>query len=100
MISQSMAAAATASINAVAESFFATLKNELIHGRSRSAQGRLRTTRVLSRTDDEHRTLNPGGTRFAARIHSQDRVHNPECDRRRAAAWTQASYGVKNTVRQ
>ena len=70
--------------NAVAESFFATLKQELIHGRTWPSKADLRTEvfeyievffnrrrrhstlGMLSRADYENRTLDPRGTSLAA----------------------------------
>ena len=82
--------------NAVAESFFATLKKELIHGRAWPTKAELRTEvfeyievfynrrrrhstlGMLSPADYENSTLSDPGARprrFAARIHQQDQVH-------------------------
>ena len=70
--------------NAVAESFFASIKTELIHGRSWPTKAELRTEvfeyievffnrrrrhstlGMLSPADSEQRTLSPDGTRLAA----------------------------------
>jgi putative transposase len=83
-IAQSMGSRGDCFDNAVAESFFATLKKELIHGRTWPTKAELRTevfeyievffnrrrrhsTRgMLSPADYEHRTLAPGGTSLAA----------------------------------
>ena len=79
--------------NAVAESFFATLKNELIHGRTWPSKAELRTEvfeyievffnrrrrhstlGMLSPADYENRTLAPAGTSLAAsRLASTTRI--------------------------
>ena len=82
--------------NAVAESFFATLKKELIHGRTWPTKAELRTEvfeyievffnrrrrhstlGMLSPADFENSTLSDRrceSRRFAARVHQQDQVH-------------------------
>ena len=97
-IAQSMGSRGDCFDNAVAESFFATLKKELIHRRSWPTKAELRsevfdyieafynrrrrhsTLGMLSPVDFENRTLGPDGSesrRFAARIHTQDQVHYP-----------------------
>jgi putative transposase len=83
-IAQSMGSRGDCFDNAVAESFFATLKKELIHGRTWPTKAELRTEvfeyievffnrqrrhstlGMLSPADYEHRTLDPGGTGLAA----------------------------------
>ena len=90
--------------NAVAESFFATLKKELVHGRSWPSKAELRTEvfeyievfynrrrrhstlGMLSPADYENsnsRDRRDESRRFAARIHPHEQVHctNHECDR-------------------
>jgi putative transposase len=83
-IAQSMGSRGDCFDNAVAESFFATLKKELIHGRSWPTKAELRTEvfeyievffnrrrrhstlGMLSPADFEQRTLRPDGTSLAA----------------------------------
>jgi transposase InsO family protein len=83
-IAQSMGSRGDCFDNAVAESFFATLKKELIHGRAWPSKAELRTEvfeyieiffnrrrrhstlGMLSPADYENRTLGPGGTSLAA----------------------------------
>jgi transposase InsO family protein len=83
-IAQSMGSRGDCFDNAVAESFFATLKKELIHGRSWPSKAELRTEvfeyievffnrrrrhstlGMLSPADYENRTLDPRGTSLAA----------------------------------
>jgi transposase InsO family protein len=79
--------------NAVAESFFATLKKELVHGRSWPSKAELRTEvfeyievffnrrrrhstlGMLSPADYEHRALAPAGTSLAAsRLASTNKI--------------------------
>src|SRR5687767_11131988 len=83
-IAQSMGSRGDCFDNAVAESFFATLKKELVHGRTWPTKGELRsevfeyievffnrrrrhsTLGMLSPADYENTTLMPGGTGLAA----------------------------------
>jgi putative transposase len=83
-IAQSMGSRGDCFDNAVAESFFATLKKELIHGRTWPTKAELRTEvfeyievffnrrrrhstlGMLSPADYENRTLDPRGTSLAA----------------------------------
>ena len=95
-IAQSMGSRGDCFDNAVAESFFATLKKELIHGRAWPTKAELRTEvfeyievffnrrrrhstlGMRSPADYENSTLSApgaGSRRFAARVHQQDQVH-------------------------
>ena len=103
-IAQSMGSRGDCYDNAVAESFFATLKKELVHRRSWPTKAELRTEifdyievfynrrrrhstlGMLSPADYENsnsRARRDESRRFAARIHPHDQVHctNRECPR-------------------
>ena len=103
-IAQSMGSRGDCFDNAVAESFFATLKKELIHRRTWPTKAELRTEvfdyievfynrrrrhstlGLLSPADFENSTLSPDGTSLAASrlaSHQQDQVH---CTNRQRAA--------------
>jgi putative transposase len=92
-IAQSMGSRGDCFDNAVAESFFATLKKELVHGRTWPSKAELRTEvfeyievffnrrrrhstlGMLSPADYEHRTLGDRGTSLAAsRLASTDKI--------------------------